>query len=543
MKIFTLILIATTAATLSMAARAMAQPSEPLRLTLDDAVRRALDNNPDLAIVRLDTDVETARIAESRTAFTPVFSTVIGRSSSVTPPANFLLGERGVNVNDVFSSTGVRQRLPWGSGTWSVSWDTSRTTTNNPLTSFDPTLQSGFQLAFSQPLLRDRKIDSARYQYTIAKRNQESSDLRFQEAIVQTVAAVKQAYWTLKATRANVGVQQRSLELARELARENKVRVDAGHIPPLDLVQAEAEVAQRRENLIRAATMTDDAEDALRRLIVSATDTAFWSVRIEPVEQLSVIGALPDVDAAVAKALDQRYDISRAGRDLDNTQATIEFLDNQRLPDVRLETSYRGNGLAGTQFLRGGEFPGSIIGTRNRGFGDALGQVFSDDYPTWSLGVTVSYPLGHSYEAANLARVQVERRQAAQRIASLRIEAAETVRRAGRQIRSSAERVEAARAGAALAQERLDSEQKRFDVGLSTTFLVTQAQRDLLEAQVNLLQTSLDFESALVNFETVQLAPPLSAGAIRVGVRGANIIAAPSPTPAPRGVFRPGAGF
>lgn len=543
MKIFTTQLIATIVAALSIAAAAAAQPAEPLRLTLDDAVRRALDNNPDLAIVRLDTEVETARIAESRTAFTPVFSSVIGRSSSVTPPANFLLGEQGVDVDDVFSSTGVRQRLPWGSGTWSVSWDTSRTTTNNPLTSFDPTLQSGFQLAFSQPLLRDRKIDSARHQYRIAKRNQESSDLRFQEAIVQTVAAVKQAYWTLKATRANVGVQQRSLELARELARENKVRVDAGHIPPLDLVQAEAEVAQRRENLIRANTLADDAEDALRRLIVSANDTAFWSVRIEPVEDLSVIGALPDVDAAVAKALDQRYDISRAGRDLDNTQATIEFLDNQRLPDVRLETSYRGNGLAGTQFLRGGGFPGSIIGTRNRGFGDALGQVFSDDYPTWSLGVTVSYPLGHSYEAANLARVQVERRQATQRIASLRIEAAETVRRAGRQIRSSAERVEAARAGAALAQERLDSEQKRFDVGLSTTFLVTQAQRDLLEAQVNLLQTSLDFESALVNFEAVQLAPPLSAGASSVGVRGANVIAAPSPTSAPRGVFRPGAGF
>ena len=522
---------------------AVAAQTGTLDLTLEDAVRRALDNNPDLAIVRLDTEVETARVAESRTAFTPVFSTVIGRSSSVTPPANFLLGERGVDVDDVFSSTGVRQRLPWGSGTWSVSWDTSRTTTNNPLTSFDPTLQSGFQLAFSQPLLRDRKIDSARYQYTIAKRNQESSDLRFQEAIVQTVAAVKQAYWTLKATRANVGVQQRSLELARELARENKVRVDAGHISPLELVQAEAEVAQRRENLIRANTLADDAEDALRRLIVGATDTAFWSVRIEPVEELSVIGALPDVDAAVAKALDQRYDISRAGRDLDNTQATIEFLDNQRLPDVRLETSYRGNGLAGTQFLRGGGFPGSIIGTRNRGFGDALGQVFSDDYPTWSLGVTVSYPLGHSYEAANLARVQVERRQATQRIASLRIEAAETVRRAGRQIRSSAERVEAARAGAALAQERLDSEKKRLGVGLSTTFLVTQAQRDLLEAQVNLLQTSLDFESALVNFEAVQLAPPLRAGAISVGVRGANVIAAPSPASAPRGVFRPGAGF
>lgn len=538
-SLFKRTLVSALAIALWWAAPSAAQTA-PLALTLEDAVRRAVDNNPDLAIVRLESDVETARVDETRTAFTPVFSTVLGRSGAVTPPANSLLGERGVDVNDVFSSTGVRQRLPWGSGTWSISWDTSRTTTNNPLTSFDPTLQSGFELAFSQPLLRDRKVDSARYQYAIARRNQGSSDLLFREAVVQTVAAVKQAYWTLKATRANVNVQQQSLDLARELARENKVRVDAGHIPPIDLVQAEAEVAQRRENLIRAHTLADDAEDALRRLIVNADDREFWKVRLEPVEDLSVIAALPDIDAAVATALDQRYDIARAGRDLENTQTTIEFLDNQRLPDVRLETSYRGNGLAGTQFLRGGGFPGSIIGTRNRGFGDALGQVFSDDYPTWSLGVTVSYPIGRSFEEANLARARIERRQTTHRIASLRIEAAETVRRAGRHVRSSAERIEAARSSASLAQERLDSEQKRFGVGLSTTFLVTQAQRDLLEAQVNLLQTSLDFESALVNFEAVQQAPPLAAGTT-VGVRGANVILVP--TPAPRGIFRPGAGF
>jgi outer membrane protein len=512
----------------------------PLPLTLEDAVRRAIDNNPDLAIVRLETEVDTARIDQTRTAFTPVFSTVLGRSSAATPPANFLLGERGVDVDDFFSSTGVRQRLKWGSGTWSVSWDTSRTATTNPLTSYDPTLQSGFEIAFSQPLLRDRAVDSARYQYAIARRNLDTSDLRFREAVVQTVAAVKQAYWTLKAARANVDVQQRSLDLARELARENKVRVDAGHIPPIDLVQAEAEVAQRRENLIRAHTTADDAEDALRRLIVNANDAGFWNVRIEPVEKLSAIAVMPDIDAAVAKALDQRYDIARAGRDLENTQTTIDFLNNQRLPDVRLETSYRGSGLAGTQFLRGGGFPGSIIGTRNRGFGDALGQVFSNDYPTWSFGLTVNYPIGHSFEEASLARTRIERRQTTQRIASLRIEAAETVRRAGRQVRSTAERVEAARAGAALAQERLDAEQRRFGVGLSTTFLVTQAQRDLLEAQVNLLQTSLDFESALVNFEAVQQAPPLAAGSA-VSLRGASVVLVPPTTP--RGLFRAGAGF
>ena len=518
--------------------RAAAQVPAPetLRVTVDDAVRRAVENNPDLAVVRLDTDVEAARVGESRGAFAPVFSTLFGRSSTVIPSTNLLLGERGVNVDDVFSSTGVRQRLPWGSGTWSVAWETARTTTNNPISSFDPSLQSGFQIAFSQPLLRDRTIDAARQQLTIAQRNQESSDLRFREAVVQTTAAVKQAYWTLKATRANVEVAQRSLELAQALARENKVRVDAGQIPPLDLVQADAEVAQRRENVIRANTVAADAEDALRRLIVDPADVSFWRIRIEPVEDPTTIGAPPDVDAAVARALGGRYDLARAGRELENARTTVDYLSNQRLPDVRLETSYRGSGLGGTQFLRSGGFPGLITGTRDRSFGDALGQIFTSDYPTWSFGVTVSYPLGNSFEAASFARADVERRQAAQRIASLRVRTAEAVRRAGRQISSAVERVEAARAGAALAQERLQSEQRRFEVGLSTTFLVTQAQRDLLEAQVNLLQTTLEYESALVNFEAVQQAPPLGEGD-SVGTQGAGVIQLPTPTP--RGLFRP----
>ena len=189
--------------------------------------------------------------------------------------------------------------------------------------------------------------------------------------------------------------------------------------------------------------------------------------------------------------------------------------------------------------MRTGAFPGVVTGTLNRGFGDALTQAFSPDYPTWSLGVTVSYPLGRSYEDASLARAEVERRQAAQRIASLRLDAAETIRQAGRQIQSAAERVDAARAGATLAEQRFDAEKRRYEVGLSTTFLVTQAQRDLLQAQVNFLQATLDYESSLVNFEAVRQAPAAAAGET-VGVRGANIVVLP--TPSPRGLFRPGAG-
>jgi len=519
---------------------AAAQPPQPqtVSLTLAEAVQRTIEHNPDLTIVRLGTEVEAARVGESRGAYAPVFSTTLGRSRNVTPPTNYLLGDAGVDVKDWFSTTGVRQRLPWGSGTWSISWDSARTTTNNPIASVDPNLQSGIVFAFSQPLLRDRRIDEARAQYIIARRGQDSSELRFRESVVRTVATVKRAYWTFKASIANVDVQQRSLELSQELARQNRIRVEAGQLPPLDLVQAEAEVAQRREGLIQAKAIADDAEDHLRRLIMDPTDTAFWNARLDPVDEPPEPVGNTDVDGAVANALNSRYDLARAGHDLENAKTSVTYLDNQRLPDVRLETSYGGSGLAGTQLLRTGTFPGSVIGTRDRSFADALGQSFTPDYPAWSVGVTVSYPLGHSYEDASAARAQVERKQAEARIASLRLEVAESVRQAARRTRSAAERVDAARAGATLAEQRFNDENRRYSVGLSTTFLVTQAQRDLLQAQVTVLQTTLDYQSAIVDLEAVQSASPN--GGESVGVRGADIVLLP--TPSPRGLFRPNAG-
>jgi outer membrane protein TolC len=508
-----------------------------LQLTLDEALRRAVDNNPDLAVLRLGTQVEAERVGEALSAYAPVFSTVLGRSSDTTPPSNFLLGEKGIDTKDWFSSTAVRQRLPQGSGTWSVSWDASRTATTSPLSSFAPSLQSGIQLAFSQPLLKDRRIDAARFQRIVTSRNQESSTLHYDESVVQTLAAVKQAYWTLKAAAANVTVQQRSLDLAYDLARENRSRVELGQNPPIDLVQAEAEVAERREKLIRAATIAEDSEDHLRRLIMDPADGSFWHVHLDPSDEARGGELVPDVDVVVADALKQRYDLRLARNDLENARTNVEFLSDQKLPDVRFEASYRGNGLGGTQLLRSGGFPGVVTGTRTNGFGDVLGQTFGPNYPTWSFGLTASYTLGRSYEEAGRARAELERRQLSRQISSMELKAAETIRQAARQVRSTAERVDAARAGATLAKSRLDTEQRRYDVGLSTSFLVTQAQRDLLQAEVNLLQNTLDHQSAVVSFEALQQAPLMGAGDPSLSAT-APVVQLPTSTP--RGLFRPG---
>jgi outer membrane protein TolC len=513
--------------------------SDTLNLTLDEAVRRAIDHNPELAVVKLDTEAEAARVGESAGAFAPVLTTTLGRSSETTPPSSLLVGANGVDARDWFSSSGVRQRLPWGGGTWSATWDASRTATTNPFTSFDPSLQSGVEVAVSQPLLKDRAIDEARQQYAIAQRNHDSSELAYREAVVQTIAAVKLAYWALKATAANVAVQQRSLDLAKELVRQNQARVDAGQAPPLDLVQAQAEVATRRENVISATTAAADAEDGLRRLIMDPGDRSFWRVHLVAADEPAGGPPIPDVDTVVAKALDQRYDLARARNDLQNAQTNVRFFSNQKLPDVSLEMSYRSNGLGGTELLRSGGFPGVVTGTAGRSFGSVLNQVFGSDYPSWSVGVTLSYPLGRSYEEASYARATVEQRQEAQHLAGATLDAAQAIREAARQVRSTAERVDAARAASTLADQRLDTEQRRYEVGLGTSFLVTQAQRDLLQAQVDLLQATLDHQSARVSFEALQQAPPLGQDQT-MGVSGASIVRLPVSTP--QGLFRQSAG-
>jgi HAE1 family hydrophobic/amphiphilic exporter-1 len=520
-------------------ATGQAQPApDTIRLTIDDAVRRAIDQNPDLAVVKLGTDVEAEHVSEAQSAYRPVFVSAFGRSNLAVPSANPLTGAEAFETSDLFSSAGIRQRLHWG-GTYSVSWDATRTATNSLFSTFDPTIQSGLAVAFSQPLLKDRKVDTARLQTTIAQRNLKSSEHRVREATAQTTAAVKTAYWTLKAAQANIVVQQRSLELAEDLVRQNRARVNVGQAPPLDLLSAEAEVATRRENLIRATAIAGDAEDRLRRLIMDPADASFWRVRLEPIDEPVGVGTAPDMDAAIAGAVKDRTDLAVTRNDLENAQANVEFLDNQKLPDVRFEASYRAGGAGGTQLVREGPFPGTVTGRLERGFGDALGQMFSYDYPTWSVGVTLSYPIGRSYEEASLARAEIERKQVAHRIASLEARVAETVRQAGRQVQSTAERVDATRAGQTLAEQRLSVEQRRFEAGLSTSFLVTQAQRDLLQAQVNLLQAMLDHQSSIVNFEAVQLAPAFVDGQT-MGNLGTNV--SPLPVTAPQGIFRPGGG-
>ena len=418
------------------------------------------------------------------------------------------------------SNVGVSQRLPWFGTTYGLSWNSSHTNSNSFLNSYNPLLQSGLSLNVSQPLLRDLAIDAPRLQLATSRLGRDAAGTRLRESEVRTAAGVKSAYWNLVSARANVDARRTALQLAEELARVNKAKVDVGQSPPLDLVSAEAEVAAYQEQLIIGETAVKQAEDQLRVLIFDATAREVWNVAIETVDSPPVGTVALDVDAAITTALRDRADLERARLAVKTADTTARYTGNQRLPDVRVNASYQSNGLGGTEVVRAGGFPGTIVGPGNvTNFGSVLDQLFRSDFPTWAVGVSVSYPLGQSAQEANYARSTLERGQAQTRVKSAEARVIQQIRDAAWKVEMNAKRIETTRAANGLAAQRLDAEQKRFEVGMSTSFLVIQAQRDLVQAKTNELSAVLAYDLSLVDYEALQQAGPAGQARRPTGLR------------------------
>jgi outer membrane protein len=507
--LFTAIMTTASAMASAQAPDATAAAAPPtLHLTVGDAVKMAVDHNPDLAAARLDPQIGDARVAAAAGVFRPSFNTGLQRNNQLQPPSSFLIPT--ATRNDAITSTaGVDQKLPWFGTSYSVSWSSVHTSSNSFLNSFNPILESGLSLNVSQPLVRDMAIDGARQQVATSRIDRDIAGTRLRESLVRTTAGVKSAYWNLVSAIANVDARKAALSLAQELVRVNTAKVDVGQSPPLDLVAAQAEVAANQEQLIIAETAVRQIEDQLRALIFDTSDRSAWTVRIDPIDPPLVGLAAPDLEAAVTNAVRDRADLARARKDIDNAQVGVKFTSNQRLPDVRLNASYLASGLGGTQILRAGGFPGTIVGAGPvTDYGSVLNQLFTGQYSTWALGLSVSYPIGHATEEANYARARLEHVQSQERLKSAESRAIQQVRDAWWKIDMNAKRIDTTRAARALAEQRLDAERKRLDVGISTSFLVIQAQRDLAQARTSELAATLAYDLALVDFEALQEAGP-----------------------------------
>jgi len=485
-----------------------APPAGVRRLTVEEAVQIALANNLGVQVARVDPRIEDLAVAQAQAAWFPTFSTTVQTAGTDTPNASFLSGALGPKTSDhrVTTNLGMGQTLPWG-GTYSLGWDSTRSTTTNLFSNFSPQLRSSLALTYRQPLLRGFSIDTPRQQLQVSRKNREIADVTLRQSMAVTSRAVRYAYWDLAYAIAALQVQRQSLDLAASSLRETRARIEIGTTAPIDAVEAEAEVAQREEAVIVAEAQIATAEDALRALVYDPAAADFWTFRIEPVSQPTFEATAVDVDAALRGALMNRTDLQRTQKSLEAADINLRYFRNQTLPDVTASLDYGLTGLGGTQFVRGSGFPGPVVGQTERGFADVLGDLFSKDFPNWTASLTVSYPIGPTPQNAGLARARLQYSQSQTQLRNQQLQAATEVRNAARQVLTNQKRVETTRVSRQLAERRLEAEERKLAAGTSTSFFVFQAQRDLAQARNNELRAVLDYNRSLVDLETVQEAP------------------------------------
>ncbi len=488
------------------------------RLSVDEAVRLALEQNLGLQVARLDPQIQDIAVAEVRTSWRPVFTSALNNNSRNNASTSSLDGGQTKVTDSTFTTQfGLRQTLRTGAS-YSASWNNNRSTSSSSFTNFDPLLNSSLRFDVTQPLLRDFKIDSSRQQLELSLKERDASDLQLHSQIVLTTRSVKNAYWDLTYQIDNLNAVKQSLELAQRVLSDNERRVQVGTLAPIELIEAQSEIARNEESVIVAEAAIQQSEDRLRSLIFDPTAPDFWSIAIEPADAAPFQVQALDVDAAVRRALDQRTDVRLAKNSLARSDISIRYYHNQVLPDVNAQFSYSSAAAGGVQLspltsIPIGETPDRTI-LAKRSYGSVLGDVLTATYPTWTMGVSVSYPLGMSSSEANLARAKVQYTQAQTEMKNLDMQVALDVRSAARQVQTNQKRVDSTRVARELAERRLEAAQKKFAAGIETNFFVFQAQRDLTQARTSEVRAISDYNRSLVDFEAVQEVPLGGGGSI-----------------------------
>jgi len=480
------------------------QQGQSLPLSMEQAVAMALDANLGLKAERLNPDVAAHSIALAKASFLPRLQSTVGRRSSKFQPTDFTQGSNDISSAGLSASGTVSQILPWYGSNYSLTWTGNRVTQQGGFPSFNPNLGSTLQFAFTQPLMRDFKVDAERLGVETAQRRKVITDLQLEQRVVATESLVRFAYLNLVAAIEGRKVAEQNMDLAQQSLNQSKSRVAVGQSPQIEIIQAEAQVATTRERLIATEAEIGTAEDNLRALILEPTRPDFWQVRLVPTDTIQLNERPIDVDAAIKNALANRLDLAVEKRLLDITNLNLELAHNSTLPNVDLNLNYNAIGTAGTIYEYGQGFPPPVTSRTTRSYTGALGDSFGAAYPTWTLGVTVIYPLGKTAAEVNMAQSEVQKRQQEIGVQQLELQIVREVRDAARQVQNSFERVQAARVAREASEQQLNAEERRTAVGFSTTLELQVRQRDLAQSRIAELNARIAYNRALINLDRVQ---------------------------------------
>jgi len=526
-----------------------------LELSLQEAVELALENNMDIVVQRYnpwfaDTGILKAKSGGSGggtpgavfggstantpfLSFDPLLTTTLSIDDRNIPVNNPLISGTGTGVSGLVPltihtstfNTQLSQGFQTGT-TFFAAWDNTRTSSSSTANLFNPSVQSTIFAGFQQQLLNGfgRSVNSRNIR--IANNNRKIADWAFTQQAITTVTSTITAYWELVFARGNVKVQEQAVTVAEKLYNDNKKQLEIGTMAPLDVTRAESELATNRQNLIVAQTLYLQDQQALKNFI-SKNPLApnFVNVEIIATDLPSHPEAIEAAtfEEAVREAFAKRPELQQSALNLLNSAIDVKATRNALLPTATLTAQYGTVGLAGNQPKFGTPTPGlgtqlvdgsgnlvnvfiptstpNVTGTSQAGFTDAMTSAFHNNFPDYQVSLNVQIPIRNRSAQADNQRSILTQRQLEAQLQQLKNAALLDVRNTYIALAQDRARVDAASKARELQQQTFDAEQKKYQLGASTVYLVIQTQRDLINAQGNELRALADLVEAKANYE------------------------------------------
>jgi outer membrane protein TolC len=472
-----------------------------LSISLEDAVRLSLENNSNVRIQETQIEAQKFVLLGAHQPFDPLVQAIANANRYSTPSSSELqgVGQSSSALNSLNQLGQISYTETFKTGTNIVGTISStKNSTNSSFNFFNPYFDSTLSFQFTQPLLRGAGVFANTAPLVIARRTLQQSRASFEAQVNDVILQVVTQYWAVVQARGILQVEQDSLGLAQASYEHDKRALELGALPPLDIYRSQSEVAARRLQAIQGEYALKQTEADLRLTIGANQDPAIQALGLDLTEKPEPAGALESIDAdkALQSALAGRPEVEVAGVALANDETSIQLAHNGLLPNLSLTGFYQSTGLGGNEYNLN---TGALVA--RGGFGSSFGQLTGFGFPGYGASLTLNLPIRNRGAEATMGAALVSRHRDLYAARQTREQITLQVDNALRQLEEAKLTLEAGKVSYDLAQKSLAAEQRKYELGAETNFFVLDAQSRLAQANLDLLQTQINYQIALTAVE------------------------------------------
>ena len=473
-----------------------------MQLSLKAYVELVMANSPDINLQKLSVYEQQNAIARALSPFDPTFTASFNANRSTTPSNDVL---QGADIRSNLNQTGrATYNQVFDTGTeFTTSYTSNRVSNNSTLATFNPSITQGLQVQFVQPLLRGRGRSIQRLPFMIAETRLDQTTAQVSQQIIQLLFQAENAYWDVISQRENLRVRENNLDLARQFLERSRRELELGAISPLDIYQPEQQFASSQVGVTQARYRLQQAEDAVRRWIGADLHPDIRNLPLALTESAEPPTAPPTFEAEelVEVAMTLRPEVEQRRQALAIDDLSIKQATNRLRPDLSLNGLYSSTGRGGIFYDRSLISGGGAVNVIPGGLGDALSQLFGFSIPTYQVGLTLQLPLRNRRAAADLADTAIQKKRDLFQLRSVEQDIRLDVLQAVAGVELSKAAVQQAAVAQDFAQKRLDAEQRKYDLGVTTAFIVLDAQDTLVRAEADLIDQSIAYRRALLTLD------------------------------------------